>query len=399
MKKGHVTIIGSGRSGRGMLGELYDADDFSITFADIRPDLVEGLKKQGYYTVQMTDLNCHNVKERIIRGFDVVDVKKERDRYLEEMIHSDFVSTALLPKDFDAVIEDLVAAVRLRREEGLLTPFFITLGANYVGLYEYFDSHIRAKLESSDLEYYEQYVHLLMSIVNRKNLLPPEEERKGDLYRIIGDNKPVLRVEKDQKLSQCKNLPTFFRMEENLGAAMAIKIWTGNLVQCSMAFVALRDGITDSYHASLHKKASEFAYYASVEGYQAVAEEYGLPPRDNKKMVTIFRNPEFADSLYRIVREPIRKLGRNDRFIGPALCCMKHGILPYYITKCLAYGFCFWREEDPDSVMLHQFIETNGIEKAIIHFCQLDLDKKDEKIIYDLILNAYRELDSKDPLE
>ena len=42
---------------------------------------------------------------------------------------------------------------------------------------------------------------------------------------------------------------------------------------------------------------------------------------------------------------------------------------------------------------------TNGIEKAIIHFCQLDLDKKDEKIIYDLILNAYRELDSKDPLE
>lgn len=184
MKKGHVTIIGSGRSGRGMLGELYDADDFSITFADIRPDLVEGLKKQGYYTVQMTDLNCHNVKERIIRGFDVVDVKKERDRYLEEMIHSDFVSTALLPKDFDAVIEDLVAAVRLRREEGLLTPFFITLGANYVGLYEYFDSHIRAKLESSDLEYYEQYVHLLMSIVNRKNLLPPEEERKG---RFVSD--------------------------------------------------------------------------------------------------------------------------------------------------------------------------------------------------------------------
>ena len=40
-----------------------------------------------------------------------------------------------------------------------------------------------------------------------------------------------------------------------------------------------------------------------------------------------------------------------------------------------------------------------NLEKAIIHFCQLDLDKKDEKIIYDLILNAYRELDSKDPLE
>ena len=70
MKKGHVTIIGSGRSGRGMLGELYDADNFSITFADIRPDLVEGLKKQGYYTVQMTKrannpwIRCSRCKKR-----------------------------------------------------------------------------------------------------------------------------------------------------------------------------------------------------------------------------------------------------------------------------------------------------------------------------------------------
>lgn len=83
----------------------------------------------------------------------------------------------------------------------------------------------------------------------------------------------------------------------------------GRVIWCSVLWLLWRYEmeLQDSYHASLHKKASEFAYYASVEGYQAVAEEYGLPPRDNKKMVTIFRNPEFADSLYRIVREPIRK--------------------------------------------------------------------------------------------
>lgn len=392
-----VTIIGAGRSGRGMLGELYDRDGFHIIFADVRDDLVEGLKKQGYYTVQMTDIKTNEQEERCIEGFEVVHANREKERYLNCIIHSDLVSTALLPKDFDVVIADLAEAVRLRRKERMESLMFITLGANYVGLYEYFDRKLCGLLEGEDLSYYHRYVRLVLSIVNRKNLLPEKGQEGEDRFRILGDNKSVLRVEASEELRKLPSLPGFFRLEKNLGAAMAVKIWSGNLVQCSMAFVALKNGLKDTYEAAYHEEAARYAYFASVEGYQAVAEEYGLKARDDKQMVTVFRNPAFSDSLYRIAREPLRKFRRNDRFIGPALCCMKHGILPYYITKCLAYGFYYDRPEEPQAVLLQEYIRENGIEKAVETYCQLNLEARDEKIVFDLIVAAYRDIGGKDP--
>lgn len=398
MAKGNVVIIGAGRSGRGMLGEMYERDGFHIIFADIKDELVDGLRKQKYYTVQMTDLKSGSQEERKVEDFEILHANREKEKYLEVLAQAELISTALLPKDFDAVIEDLAQEIRLRRKKGITTLQFITLGANYVGLYEYFDSHLRALFkEIDDMEYFEQNIRLVMSIVNRKNLLPEERDQGEDVFRIIGDNKNVLRVEDCEQLRAYVVLPSFFRLEKNLGAAMAIKIWSGNLVQCSMAFVGLKHGFTDTYHASYDEDASRYAYYASVEGYRAVAAEYGLGPRDDKHMVTLFRNPEFSDSLYRIVREPIRKMGRNDRFIGPARCCMRHGILPYYITKCLAYGFFYERAEDSQSVEMQEFIKNHGIEEAVRTFCQLQLDNPDEKIIYDLILAAYQDIKKSDP--
>ena len=399
MRQGKVTIIGAGRSGRGMLGELYDSAGYQITFADIKDELVEGLRKQGFYTVRMTDMKTGQSQERTVEGFDIIHAGREKERYLETLIHSDLISTALLPGDFDAVIEDLAAAVRLRRRRGIRSLLFITLGANYVGLYEYFQEKMTAALTGEDGEYFRLYIRLVMSIVNRKNLLAGEEERKKDPFRIIGDNKAVLRVEDSGELAGCPYLPSFFRLEKGLGAAMAVKIWTGNLVQCAMAFVALRDGLTDTYEASFHEDASRYACYASEEGYRAVAAEYGLPPRDDRQMVTIFRNPGLRDSLYRIVREPIRKFGRNDRFIGPALCCMRHGILPYFITRCLAYGFLYSNEEDLQSLELQAYIREHGIGQAVLHVCQLELERQEERVVYELILDAYRDITRQDPFE
>lgn len=90
-------------------------------------------------------------------------------------------------------------------------------------------------------------------------------------------------------------------------------------------------------------------------------------------------------------------MGRNDRFIGPALCCMRHGILPYYITRCLAYGFCYSRKEEPQSMEIREMVEQQGIEEAVRHFCQLDTEVAEEKTVFDLIVAAYKDISGEDP--
>ena len=109
MKK--VLIIGAGRSGRGMLGELYDADQFNITFADINSNLIEGLRNQGYYTVQMKEIATGKCVERTIENYSVLDVSKEYDTYIATFAKFKYVSIAVMAEDFDSVskaISDMI---------------------------------------------------------------------------------------------------------------------------------------------------------------------------------------------------------------------------------------------------------------------------------------------------
>lgn len=401
MMKKEVVIIGAGLTGRGMLGELYHADGFHIIFADNDSRLVEGLRRQGWYTVKMSNMAQGTSRESRIDDFAILDTIRDHTAYIDALCRTSLISTALMPDAFDQVIEDLAEMTARRRAMGIDTPQFITLGANFVGLYEYFDQGLRKKLAGEDLLYFQQHIHLTMSIVNRKNKLPDAENTTDDAYRIIGDDKSVLRVEDSSALRALPILPGFFRPEQNLSAAMAIKIWSGNVVQCSMAFVALHYGIENTYDAAFHPVAARYAYYAAAESYGGVSAEYGLPPRSSEEAaapVTIFRTKALQDSLYRIVREPIRKLGRHDRFIGPALLALKHGILPYYICRCCAYAFLYRNENDPQSLVLQDMLAQKGIEETVKALCGLDIQNREDKLVFDLIVSAYRDVCELDPL-
>lgn len=399
--KREVVIIGAGRTGRGMLGELYHADGFHITFADNSPQLVAGLRQQGYYTVKMSNVTTGEVRETRVTDFDILDTVHDHDAYINALASVNLISTALMPDAFDQVISDLLEAIRLRMARGTEDLLFITLGANYVGLFEYYDSRLRAALSPAETVYFDNYVRLVMSIVNRKNLLPKEEEKTEDAYRLTGDDKSVLRVEDLEDLRALQILPGFFRLENNLSAAMVVKIWTGNLVQCCMAFVALSHGITRSYDASFHSLSSSYAYYAAAEGYSAVAAQYGLPPRTIEEMrhpVTVFRTKAVDDDLHRIVRDPIRKLGKTDRFIGPALCAARNAITPYYICRSCAYAYLYRNEADLQSIRLQEMLQQLGIRRTVMTVSNLDPDVPEEKLVLDLIVNAYWEICGKDPL-
>lgn len=389
MSNRKVAILGAGLSGRGMLGEMFYKDSYKILFVDIDEKLTEGLKQQKYYHVKMTNLASKISRVTKVDSFEILNVRKERKKVVEKLCEYNLICTALKPDGFDEAIDYLVDVIRLRKSRHMQSILKVTLGANYVGLYEYYDQLFRSKLSKEELMYYEKYVVLIMSIINRKNLKPIIKEDILDPYCVIGDDKSVLRVEDIEELRNMSDLPSFFQLEKNLSAAMAIKIWSGNVVQCSMAFVALEKGLQNSREAAYDQDASRLAYQAAKEAYYGVFQEYHVEENNiddrAKRAVSVFRNDQFTDDLYRIAREPIRKMSYNDRFIGPALLCLKYNKIPYFISKCLAYGFVMKMENELDCDEIQKSIDDIGIRDTIIKYCGLDSDKKDERILIDLI--------------
>ena len=391
--KQKVVIIGAGRTGRGMLGEMfYSEGDYQITFADNNSDLVAGLRDQGWYGIEQKDLISGEVKVTIVQGFQVLDTINQHEVYIEAIAHADFVATALFPDAFDKVAADLSEAVARRMKLGLEKPTVFLLGANFVGLVDYFYPRILKGLNKKEKEHFKRFISLVGTNANRK--VVSCDESHDDKYCLTGDNKKTLMVDNSLK-ENIDRVPSFFKLTDNLEAFMAEKIWSANLEHCSFGFLGGYERYETINQAVKDDRIRKMTYYAWLEGRRAIEIEYGFPiPSDEKKQIDYqkFSSPYFADKISRIARDPIRKLAKNDRFIGPALLCLRHNIMPSFILKCAAYGFFYIELNDPVSVRLQKMMRVKSLEEVILEVCQLDPSIHNENVVYQILLANCREI-------
>lgn len=401
MRQQKVVIIGAGRTGRGMLGQLFFAQGgYQLTFADNNPQLVAGLRSQGYYTAEQKGLLSGKVSRTRVEGFTVLDTQGDRAAYLEAIAQADLVHTALFPEAFDQVAVDLAEAIALRVSRGIVQPAAFLLGANFVGLYDYFYPRILAALEPAGQEHFVRYISLVGVNANRKVVFP--DQFGEDRYFLTGDDKPVLMVDDSLRLPPDVPCPAFYRPTHNLEMYMVEKIWTANLDHCGFGFLGNYHGHTTINQAVADPKVRRCVYYAWLEGRRAVLAEYGLPiPSQEKKLEEYrkFASPYFADTIARIGRNPIRKLGKQDRFIGPALLCLRHGITPWFILRCASYGFFYQDSQDAPSQELQERIARDGIEETIRTVCGLNRENPQEEQVYQMLLASWREIvEGADPI-
>ena len=216
-----------------------------------------------------------------------------------------------------------------------------------------------------------------------------------DPYFLEGDDKDILMVDNSFLFPDGYQYPSFFVLKDNMEINMIEKIWSENLRHVTFAFMGAYYGYQTINQAVNNLYIRKCAYYAWKEGRLALNEEYGLPVPDDEAVKVEFEkfaSPFFRDQLSRIGREPIRKLKKNDRLVGPALLCMKHRIFPYFITRSIAYGMFYQDQNDKEAVELQNYISDHGIERAITHFCELDMDDVMENSLFHLILCNYNEI-------
>ena len=74
------------------------------------------------------------------------------------------------------------------------------------------------------------------------------------------------------------------------------------------------------------------------------------------KILTRFENPYLPDTVERVGRQPLRKLSRKERLIGPAAELAALGERPTYLLATVDAALSFDVPEDPESVELKQLL-------------------------------------------
>ena len=77
-----------------------------------------------------------------------------------------------------------------------------------------------------------------------------------------------------------------------------------------------------------------------------------------EKILTRFANPHLPDTTKRVGRQPLRKLSRPERLIGPAAELAERGSNPQHLLATVGAALRFDVPEDPESVELQQLLRA-----------------------------------------
>ena len=135
----------------------------------------------------------------------------------------------------------------------------------------------------------------------------------------------------------------------------------------------LRD-YTYIYQAVADVDIKYVAFKCLCQSALAVAKENGtevaplLSHAEN--LIFRFKNVELGDTVERVGKDTIRKLGSNDRLIGALKLCEKHNLSCEYLCIGVAAGMMFNPSADERSVELSNFVKENGVKKTLEKYCE-----------------------------
>ena len=78
------------------------------------------------------------------------------------------------------------------------------------------------------------------------------------------------------------------------------------------------------------------------------------------------------DYIERNARDPMRKLGPDDRLVGSARLVYSYGILPENLCTAIAAAIYYTNDEDPFALELRNLRENQGVDYVIENVCKLD---------------------------
>lgn len=173
---------------------------------------------------------------------------------------------------------------------------------------------------------------------------------------------------------------------DNLELLKDLKVFSVNGPHATSAFAGYYYGYTIWNDAILDKRVKSLMNDVSKEINTTILSVYPIT-KEQLDSLTVFpvAKGEMEDTIYRIAKDPIRKLSNNDRLVGIAQVAEENHLAIDALSEAIALGYCYDNPEDKEALEIQKCIKNKGIEFAINSISGIKLDSK----LYKKVLKAY----------
>ncbi len=380
MKK--AIMFGAGNVGRGFLGQLFHESGYQVVFVDVDDRLIAALKR-GSYVIRLVTNELS--QEVIIDGVRAVHAS-DRQAVAAEVVGAHLMATAVGVGALPHLAPAIALGFTRRAEAGVTDPLNVIVCENLKDASQIFRGMVQEHLAVEHRPYLADCVGFVDTVIGRMVPLMPPELRQKDPSLVIVEPYKELPVSRSGFVGP---IPSIVGMEpyDNFVAYTDRKLYIHNAGHAMLAYLGRRKGLKYGYEAMDDPDIYPVFCRALSESKQALIARHGLDLLALEKHIEDlerrFRNRALGDTIYRLGRDPIRKLGPTDRLVGAANLALEQDIEPDALAWGIAAALTFDDPRDQVALKLQALLEEKGPDQVLNEVCGLDSDSHLAKMIKD----------------
>ena len=156
------------------------------------------------------------------------------------------------------------------------------------------------------------------------------------------------------------------------------KLFVHNLTHAATAYLGHDHGYTYIWEAIRDPEICHVVEGAGLESSRALVKKHDLDADDLEAhrldLIRRYHNRALADQVERVARDPLRKLGRDDRLVGALRLCLDQGTEGEYIAFVTARALAYTEASDPLAEVLRARMQASGLDAVLQEVCGLDPD-------------------------
>ncbi|MEO1771315.1 mannitol-1-phosphate 5-dehydrogenase [Candidatus Enterococcus ferrettii] len=356
-----ATHFGAGNIGRGFIGEILAKNGFSIDFVDINATIIDALNERKEYTIELADEN----KEQIhVGNVDGLNNQTNPEAVVDSVAAADIVTTAIGPNVLPFIAELIAKGIQKRKAENSTVPVDVIACENMIGGSQFLFEKVKEYLTDEDMAYVEAYVGFPNAAVDR---IVPIQHHEDPLFVSV---EPFSEWVVDQ--TQCKNKElqlSNVTYVEDLEPYIERKLFSVNTGHATVAYTGAYAGYQTIDEAIGHQEVLAQLRAVLEETGSLLIAKWGFDREQHQayinKIVSRFENPHISDSIDRVARTPIRKLGYDERFIRPIRELKKRELGYMHLIEVVAMILKYQDPKDEQSVQLQAMLKDQPLETVI----------------------------------
>ena len=378
--------FGAGAIGRGLLGKVLHDSGYHVLFVDVYEPIVDRINEDGYFTVELSD---HDFESQKIDNVSALCSRNDSDleKIYEKISQADIITTSVRVENLDSTSKIIAKGLEQKYPDDKKVDILAFENAYRASDILKEDIIKNSSLSADQIEEIATFPNTVTDrIVQNKEV----------------DGKPVVEISDDfeavieqPKLADPSSKPVKdAEYTDDIDKMLERKLFLVNGAHAATSYFGYQKGYEIMDEAFGDKEILADVKNLMDESANVLIKEHGLDKdeleRFKESKLNRFLKTAAHDTIERVGRDPVRKLGISDRLVAPAIKAYDEGLAFDNLSKAIAYAFKYDEKSDDKALEIKDFISKNSIREAIEKYTGIKEDERKE--LFDKIVSEYQNI-------